>query len=174
MRSEREMEIADLARNQKQLLASREEKKIQALMLKALKEEQCLLEKRRAELLKASTAVDCMSALKSFEVTGFGNGHAAGGNAEHVRNRMNALDRLRLRFPPLSPEQQNDWEWFKKSWDTARINRMDPKVRAGWGHVFKELVLRLLRELRDGDTKALSKWMDREIRNYLFEPALRV
>ena len=112
--------------------------------------------------------------MKSFEVTDLGNGHAAGGNAEHVRNRMSALDRVRLRFPPLSPEQENDWEWFKRSWDKARINRMDPRHWAGWGHVFKELVLRLLRELRDGDSKALSKWMGREIMNYLFEPALRV
>ena len=98
----------------------------------------------------------------------------AGGNADHVRNRMNVLDRLRLRFPPLSPEQQNDWEWFKKRWDQARINRMDPKVRDSWGHVFKEMVLRLLTQLRDGYTKALSRWMDNECRHYLAGPSLRL
>ena len=114
-----------------------------------------------------------MNALRSFEVTDLGNGHVAGGTAEHVRNRMNVLDRLRLRFPPLTAEQQNVWDWSKKRWDHARVNRMDPKVRDSWGHVFKEMVLWLLTQLRDGDTQALSRWMDNECRHYLAGPSLR-
>ena len=171
---EREMEMADVAREQLRMSGAREEKAKHALTIKALVEEQGRLEHARAELLKASTAVECMNALRSFEVTDLGNGHVAGGTAEHVRNRMNVLERLRLRFPPLSPQQQNDWEWFKKRWDQARINRMDPKVRASWGHVFKEMVLRLLRQLQNGDGNALSTWMDNECRQYLAGPALRV
>jgi hypothetical protein len=115
-----------------------------------------------------------MNALKSFDVTDLGNGHAAGGTAEHARNRMNVLDRLKMRFPPLTSEQQNDWGWFKKRWDHARINRMDAKVRDSWGHNFKEMALRLLRQLRDGDTNALSRWMDNECNEYLAGPSLRV
>jgi hypothetical protein len=171
---ERERDMVDLARRQMRVVAGQEEKVKTALTIKALVEEQDRLGQARAELLKASTTVECMNALKSFEVTDLGNGHPTGGNAEHVRNRMNVLDRLRLRFPPLSPEQQNDWEWFKKKWDQARINRMDPKIRAAWGHVFKEMVLRLLRQLRDGDHHALSTWMDAEIREYFAQPSLRV
>ena len=72
---------------------AREEKAKHALTIKALVEEQGRLEHARAELLKASTAVECMNALRSFEVTDLGNGHVAGGTAEHVRNRMNVLNR---------------------------------------------------------------------------------
>ena len=166
--------MADVAREQVRLAGAREEKAKNALTIEALVQEQGRLEQARAELLKASTAVECMNALRSFEVTDLGNGHVAGGTAEHVRNRMNVLDRLRLRFPLLDPEQQNDWEWFKQRWDHARINRMDPKVRDSWGHNFKEMALRLLRQLRDGDTNALSRWMDNECRQYLAGPSLRV
>ena len=137
-------------------------------------EEQGRLEHKRAELLKASTTVECMNALRSFEVTDFGHGHPAGGTAEHIRNRMNVLDRLRLRFPPLSPEQQNDWEWFKKRWDKARISKLEPTFRLVFGHTFKEMVLRLLRQLQDGDTLALSRWMDSECLHHLQMPAVRV
>jgi hypothetical protein len=171
---ERHREIADVAREQLRLVGARDEKAKTALTIKALVAEQGRLEQARAVLLKASTAVECMNALRSFEVTDLGNGHAAGGTAEHARNRMNVLDRLRLRFPPLTPEQQNDWEWFKKRWDHARINRMDAKVRDSWGHNFKEMALRLLRQLRDGDTNALSRWMDNECNEYLAGPSLRV
>ena len=171
---ERQREIADVAREQLRLVGARDEKAKTALTIKALVAEQGRLEQARAVLLKASTAVECMNAVRSFDVTDLGNGHVAGGTAEHARNRMNVLDRLRMRFPPLTAEQQNDWGWFKKRWDHARINRMDAKVRDSWGHNFKEMALRLLRQLRDGDTNALSRWMDNECNEYLAGPSLRV
>ena len=171
---EREREMADVAREHLRLIGARDENAKTALTIKALVAEQGRLEQARAVLLKASTAVECMNAVRSFDVTDLGNGHVAGGTAEHVRNRMNVLDRLRMRFPPLTAEQQNDWSWFKKRWDHARINRMDAKVRDSWGHNFKEMALRLLRQLRDGDTNALSRWMDNECHEYLAGPSLRV
>ena len=66
---EREREMVDVARTQMRLVADREEKANKQLTIKALVEEQHRLEQARAELLKASTTVECMNALRSFEVT---------------------------------------------------------------------------------------------------------
>jgi hypothetical protein len=61
---EREMEIADVGREQLRVSGLREEKSKIALTIKALVEEQCRLEHVIAKLLKASTAVECMNAVR--------------------------------------------------------------------------------------------------------------
>ena len=92
----------------------------------------------------------------------------------HHKNRMQVLERLRLRLQPLTPEQQNDWEWFKPRWDKARIERLHPDRRCAWGSIFKNLVVDLLTKLRAGDSGALSAWMAAEAREYLAAPELLI
>ena len=61
------------------------------------------------------------SNLRCFEIADLGQGHPAGGSAEHIRDRMNVLERIKQRSAPLPPEQANDWEWFRKN-----------GIRVGW------------------------------------------
>ena len=83
------------------------------------------------------------------------------------------LDRIRLRGKPLPPEQENDWEWFKRQWDKIRISRMHEHQKCAWGSEFKNIANELLKRIAAGESDALSKWMASEARLYLCLPALR-
>ena len=99
--------------------------------IKGMRAEQEALHQRRLDLQRASTVVESLTALKCFEIADLGQGHAAGGTAEHIRNRMNVLDRIKQRSAPLPPEQANDWDWFRKKWDKSRVELL-PKERDAW------------------------------------------
>ena len=142
--------------------------------LKELKAESERLEQRRMALQKAATVTECLNAMKSFETQDLGQGHPQGGTAEHHRNRMQVLDRIRLRGSPLPAEQANDWRWFIKNWDQARIRSLHERVRGSWGATFKDIATDLLNRIRSGEHDALSKWMAAEGRRHLGVPALRV
>ena len=142
--------------------------------MKQLREEQLALEQRQLALHKASTVYESMAAVKSFDAADLGQGHDRGGTAEHARNRMNVLERIRLRGAPLPPEQQNDWEWFKRNWDAARLRMMEEKRRSNWGSQFKNMAQEILQKIADGETDALSKFFAHQARQYLCAPSLRV
>jgi hypothetical protein len=138
-----------------------------------LKEQQALLRQRQFELLKATTASECLTALKSFEATDLGQGHKTGGTHEHIRARMQVLDRIRLRGKPLRPDQENDWDWFKRHWDKNRVSSLPDDQKPAWGSEFKNIANALLRRIADGECDALSKWMASEARLHLHRPALQ-
>ena len=50
-----------------------------------------------------------------FSSEDFGQGHKHGGDAKHNRNRMAALDRLRLRSPPLPAHLDAQWQLLRES-----------------------------------------------------------
>jgi hypothetical protein len=142
--------------------------------LRDLREAAAKLEEQRLALHNARSVVECLDATKAFETRDLGQGHPRGGAAEHFQNRMQVLERIRLRGAPLPPHQANDWEWFKKNWDHARIAELHPAVRDSWGSTFKNIALDLLARIRNGEHDALSKWMASEGRQHLGVPALRV
>ena len=117
--------------------------------------------------------MECITTLKSFEATDLGQGHKSGGTAEHARARLQVLDRIRLRGKPLLPEQENDWEWFKRHWDKIRPSRMHERQKCAWGSEFKNIANDLIKRIAAGETDALSKWMASQARQYLCLPALR-
>ena len=122
-----------------------------------MKAERDRLEATRVALQRASTVVECLTSLKSFETADFGQGHPKGGTVEHKKNRMQVAERLRLRLPPLPPDQAHDWEWFKPRWDKTRLAKLHPSVMGAWGAHFRNKVVALLQGLRDGDAQALSR-----------------
>ena len=73
-----------------------------------LKEEQAMLRQRPCELHKASTAVECVNALKSFETSDLGQTHKSGGTAGHARARFQVLDRIRLITEKASPPRARE------------------------------------------------------------------
>jgi len=172
--SERRVELGDLARRQTALNRTRREASNTAMSMKQMREAQLALEQRRLALHNASTVYESMAAVKSFDAGDLGQGHEKGGTAEHTRNRMNVLERIRLRGAPLPPEQQNDWEWFKRNWDAARLRFMEPSRRASWGSQFKNIAQEILQKIADGETDALSKFFAHQARQYLAMPSLRV
>ena len=109
------MELEDYARRSAREAAARNQNDLRMKTIKGMRAEQEALHQRRLDLQRASTVVESLTALKCFEIADLGQGHAAGGTAEHIRNRMNVLDRIKQRSAPLPPEQANDWDWFRKN-----------------------------------------------------------
>ena len=166
--------VADVTAAQSIVAKADAEAKRTRLTIKQTKAECDRMEAARVALQRASTVVECLNSVKSFETSDFGQGHPKGGTAEHKKNRMQVLERLRLRFPPLPPEQANDWEWFKPRWDKARQDKFHVSVKGAWAAQFRNEIVRLLEGLRDGDVQALSRWMADQSRDFLCMPALRV
>ena len=80
------------------------------------------------------------------------------------------MERIR-QSAELSPEQANDWEFFKTTWDREMADAQQEK----WGELFAELMKHMLNELGSGKTSALSKIMHAETQRVLGDvPALRV
>ena len=139
--------------------------------IKDLLEQQDKLRERKLELLRASTLVECAKALKSWDLDDLGQGHASGGSRAHAKNRVAILERVRARSKPLPPDLANDWSWFLKHWDAARVAMLHPWQKDGWARDFLGIVKDLVSKLRE-DEDALAKWMRRERRKYLTAPAL--
>ena len=140
--------------------------------IKKLAEEEDKLRQLKLELLQASTVVECKCAVKSWDMEDLGQGHDGGGTKKHKQNRMAILERLRVRAKPLPPELANDWHWFLRHWEDARIRRLVPSHRAGWASIFRDLVQGLMRDMRTDDN-AFASWMRRE-RGLLRAPIIRV
>jgi hypothetical protein len=166
--------VADVSVAQSIVAKADADAKRTRLTIKQMKAEHDRLEAARVALQKASTVVECLNTVKSFETSDFGQGHPKGGTAEHKKNRMQVLERVRMRFPPLPPEQANDWEWFKPRWDKSRLDKFHVDVKGAWGAQFRIEIVALLQRLRDGDVQALSRWMADQSREYLCMPALRI
>ena len=165
---------ADRWRTRKEHLSIRkafEQEKQRRVTIKELVEEQEKMRLRRLALLKASTVVECENAVKSWEVGDLGQGHPTGGSPTHIKNRKAILERLRARAKPLPPDLSNDWQWFLKLWDAARVRHLRLDQRRAWGAMFLDLVKDLLKKLRD-DEDAFTKWIRSERRLHLCAPAL--
>ena len=94
-----------------------------------------------------------------------------GGTAAHAKNRMEVLERVRRQCGALSPQQTNDWKWFKEAWDQNRADELGP----AWGMVFAETMQGVLKDAAEGTLNAMSLFMHRETSTHLMgSPMLRV
>ena len=132
--------------------------------LEDLLREQDSLQKRKAELARASSVEESLQALKRWTAADFGQGHKQGGSRVHIANRREVLERIRRKAPPLPPDLANDWSFFLQTWDTRRVSMLGPYKRAGWGATFLSLMLELVQEMKKnpkGDSFA--RWIRREM-----------
>jgi hypothetical protein len=170
LEDQEDMRVRDL-RSRLEIQKMCQEDAQQKQTIKELLRQQEALRQKQEELHRASTLVECQAALKSWETKDLGQGHPGGGTKEHCRNRLNVLDRVRLRCKPLPPDLQNDWQWFIKQWDAAMVRNLPAHQKAAWRSEFLKTVNALLDSIRvDGD--ALAKWMRSERSRWLGAPAL--
>ena len=171
-----EEQEADQRQMRKEMVSIRKafaEDKERRVAIKDLLEQQEKLRERKLQLLRASTVVECEKALKSWDLDDLGQGHPSGGTRTHAKERMAILERVRARSKPLPPDLANDWSWFLKHWDLARVNMLQEWQKTGWAADFLKIVKDLLSKLRE-DEDALATWMRRERRQFLCAPALRL
>ena len=144
--------------------------------LRELQREQRALQKRKEDLAKASSVEESLRALKRWNVSDFGLGHPLGGTRAHAANRREVVERLRRRAPALPPDLANDWGYFMRTWDTRRVQALNPFQKPGWGKRFLDMMVELHEEMRrDPRGDAFARWMRREMMERHFPRAdLRV
>ena len=64
-------------------------------------------------------------AIRTFTLEALGEGDGSAGGAKARKSRHEVLDRLARIGAGLSPGQENDWTWFKETWDTEMVKSMD-------------------------------------------------
>ena len=80
-----------------------------------------LLTKKKKEIAAQEQIAEAKHAVKQFSLKFLGDGAPQGGKAIGRKNRHEVLDRLSRLGTGLSPEQRNDWPWFKAEWDRAML-----------------------------------------------------
>ena len=138
------------------------EKRVAELKREA-KELQERTAKARKQLKDATDMVETQDALKSFSPDMLGEGRARGGGAMYRARRMDLLDRLVRHGAAFTPQQRNDWKWFKDAWDHA----MSEHHNKEWGSIFAGIVQGVLDKLEANDVTAVSEFMYDETRRVL-------
>ena len=100
-----------------------------------------------------------LKAMKYFDAAMLGQGLERGGTACHLKERMDFMERVKAKYPPLSPEHENNWPQFKKRFDQlfCRLIGFSGKAYGSW--LAKEMN-DLIQKRLDGRTDAFQKWMD--------------
>ena len=112
----------------------------------------------RAKLKEAKSLLECITVLKRFSPNMLGDGLSYGGPAKCRDLRFEVLDRLLAQGDPLSPQQKNDWAWFKREWDAA----MAKEHNKTWGSAFAGMVQNLVNKLENGEASAVADFMYNE------------
>ena len=109
--------------------------------------------------------------MRQFSLKFLGDGAPKAGKAIGRKNRHDVLDRLSKLGTGLSPEQRNDWAWFKDEWDRAMLT----EHKAAWPRVFASWMQNVLDDLAHGNAHAFSAFVYSETRRCLDDqPGLQV
>ena len=91
----------------------REKRREQKVRLRHRTRHHLVKEERKRQ--QAQLEKEALKGPLRFSLEDFGQGHKHGGDAKHNRNRMAALDRLRLRPPPLPAHLEAQWQLLRES-----------------------------------------------------------
>ena len=128
------------------IAAQVEQSKLQA-RVKRLKlqneEETAKLNKIIQDVIDFESLAECTHALKTFTPEFLGEGQKNNGGAKCRDRRHEVLDRLARLGSGLTPQQKNDFTWFKDSWDT-KCAAESPRT---WGGKFAGLCQKILNDM---------------------------
>ncbi len=145
-----------------------ERKREKARVEDEIKDAVAKLKRARKEQRSAEAVVTAMEEVKAYSLEMLGKGKKKGGNQQHQKARLEVLERLR-RAAELSAEQTSAWAFFKQTWDQA----MAEAHGEDWAELFAQLVQKVLNDLAEGRSDALSVFMNNETRRVLADiPAL--
>jgi hypothetical protein len=129
------------------------------------------LKKKKADIAEHEKLVLCKYALKTYSLEQLGQGSDTGGGAAGRKRRMEVLDRMAQLGNSLSPQQRNDWDWFKHSWD----EKMLAEHGREWGGVFAGWMQRVIVDHGNVCGNAFSVFMHAETeRNFHGTQVLQV
>ena len=135
-----------------------------------LKEAQAELKRIHKQRRDAEAVVTATEAMKTFSLDSMGGGKKNAGGKEGQKTRFEVLERVRA-VAALSPEQRNDWEYFKTTWD----KKMAECHGADWPKLFAEILQKVVNDLSAGDSTAFSVFMHNESQRVLADvPVLQL
>ena len=151
---------------QEYMKQKREKKRVE----NEFKEAKASLQRARKEQRDAEAVVTAMEEVKVYSLEMLGKGKKRGGTQQNQKARLEVLQRLR-KAAELSPEQTSQWEYFKTTWD----REMAEAHGEGWAELFAEMIQKVLNDLTEGRSNALSVFMHNETKRVLADtPALVV
>jgi len=125
----------------------------------------------RAKLKETQSLHECGETLKRFSPKMLGDECAHGGPNHCRQARFEVLERLLAHGNALTPQQKNDWPWFKREWD-AKMAAAHDKT---WGSKFAGYMQNLVEELEKGNASAVTDFMCNETMRVLNDvPTLQV
>ena len=129
VKAKREAEEKALAEERSKAAKRRDEQRAERNAAKKLKAEKDAV---KADLEKKKAALALLP--KTFSIVDFGQGHKLGGTKKHLDARVAALNRLKLRSPPLPADLDAEWNKFA----VAYAEYEGKKSKAAVGHCFME------------------------------------
>ena len=118
------------------------------------------LKKRKREIENAEDVLEAKHSVKQFSLEDLGKGRSRGGKVAARKRRLEVLDRLARLGQGLSPEQRNDFGWFKEAWDA----RMLEEHGDSWPETFMGWIQGLLGKNEAGVGNAFSVFVHNETR----------
>ena len=132
-------------------------KRENTLAKKALADIDRQLKKRKKDVKHQEAVMKALAASRAYSLAELGHGNKKGGTKDHIKTRSKLLDQVR-EVAELSPEQIFHWSFFKSTWDVA----MMAFHKERWPEVFAQMVQKILKDLLDGQTDALSVFVEAE------------
>ena len=104
--------------------------------------------------------LEAKHAVKQYSLEDLGKGRSRGGKVVAKKRRWKVLNRLARLGQGLSPEQRNDFSWFKEAWDACMLQEHG----GSWPETFMGWMQRLLGENEAGVGNACSVFVHNETR----------
>ena len=90
----------------------------------------------------------------------------------HLRHRMEIISRILGGGAPVKPDLLNDWEWFKRTWDAARLRSLPAQHNCALWAQFKASMKAAWGKITAGGASVVNKWeIQRKSRNHGSKPA---
>ena len=128
---------------------AKSELKKRRLALAAEKEQQAQMEKE-------------FNSIKLFDPVMLGQGKDNGGTRQHALARMDLMDRVKAKFPPLLPRNEVNYEQFKRRFDHV-LSRITGHNGGAFGSFFLGEMKRLVNRRQAGHLDAFDVWMNQQI-----------
>ena len=133
---------------------------------KAITDANAKLRSTRHAILDAEKVLQAKHAAKTFTIEDLG-----GGGGRGKKQRLELLDRLSRLGAGLAAQQRNDFDWFKKAWDT----KMSDEHGDAWPGLLGGWVQQVLSDHAAGTSNAFSVFVHFEtVRVFHEEVALYV
>ena len=165
-------ERAELVRRRFEIKALNEGKRKLADLEREKKETAARVHGIKEEMKKAQRDFEDIYLTRSYSVEDLGKGKTTQQDRKKAKkNRLTVLDKLSRVGAGLSPEQINDFAWFKESWDKAN----EELYGANWPEKFAEFMQAVYNSNDSGTPNTFSLFMHAETQRCLSHiPMLRI